>query len=141
MTSLVTALAVMWGLCDCRAGDQSELIKIGLGSGFSSNIVAEPVQWMDAPRGVDADGFFKLVGGVPTGIKKFFGFRAAPPFVFALNRQGREIRLATIREDGKIDYKENIPKTFVDGDILFLLACEPGIDRAKELDRVRKRKK
>lgn len=59
--------------------------------------------------------------------------------MFALNRQGKQIRLATIREDGKIEYKENIPKTFVDGDILLLLACEPGIDRAKELEKAKKK--
>ena len=59
----------------------------------------------------------------------------------ALMRQGKEIRLATIREDGKIEYKENTPKTFVNGDILLLLACEPGIDRAKALDKAKKGKK
>ena len=118
------------------AGESSDLIRIGLGDGLSSNPRAEPVQWIMVPRNTGLKGFFKSIGGQPTGVSDFAAFLAAPPYALFLQRKDRAIFLALIRDNEKIEYKEKVPGgVFMDGDVLSLRPTEPGIERAKVLDK------
>jgi len=109
-------------------------VKIGLGDGLSHEPRALPVQWIMVDRGTDIDGFFKVIGGVPSGIVDFIAFKAAPPYGLFLRRQEKNILLLTIHEGGVLTKLHDIPgKVLLDGDELSLASGELGIERAKKM--------